>query len=178
MYLLLKPFLQFHVFTIVTCGACPDSDTSSISNSCEIVTSLKFPDPSTASYYGYKNDIMRISKEGASGECAWDNRETEWGCKHEGDAYLWKTGPEYYDESSAESAVITNVSNGQYTMEITNYSNTQLETYYNGEGKKNKSTLTVISPTGTERKFEVDGEFSIHVDCDNGCECTIAKQAL
>jgi len=88
---------------IASCGSCPDPPSN-----CNIVAEIDFPNSPGKEYYGYHNDIVTVTKNGEDEICSWENTATSWGCSHEGDAYIFNTGPKYYDFSSFETAAVNN----------------------------------------------------------------------
>lgn len=49
---------------------------------------------------------VEVEKVGEEEKCGYYNRETGWGCFHQGDAFIFNLGPQYYDYQGSETVFI------------------------------------------------------------------------
>ena len=122
-----------------------------------------------------------MTKDGEDEICQWNNQVTSWGCTHEGDAYIFKTGPDYYDYSMTETVIVNNagkVNNlnlfyifncisktehlfffyviraegGTFNFHLQHYFNSTLESYYEGDPSI-QGVLSIKSTNSQVNKF-------------------------
>jgi len=172
----------FQTHCPATCNRCPAPPSS-----CNIVAGIKFPDPAATEYYGYNNNVVTVTKDGEDEICQWNNQVTSWGCTHEGDAYIFKTGPDYYDYSMTETVIVNNAEGGTFNFHLQHYFNSTLESYYEGDPSI-QGVLSIKSTNSEVNKFShpenrnqgntPNGSIMVTVVCDDECDCNSSHQII
>ena len=137
---------------------------------------------------------VKIVKVGSDTPCWYYNKETDWGCVHDGDAYVYYT---YYDdanEEESETVSITDVAGGTFYFYIDSFHNYEKEYYYEYDHNIESSLELTIGgesfgpfhpPYNYYDNFDeydygyinpqYDGNTLVTVTCDNECVCTVEQ---
>jgi len=182
----------------VTCDDDCNCEVEQLCNVCEIKAEIKFPSLSAAEaegYYGYHNDFISVKRNGFDDICYYDaDGETDWGCKHNGEAKFER----YYDDklekfSETESVAVCNAMGGTFDFSINHYftandsSSPQseldhllkgtLSIFINGEdyGEYAHDVDKDINTHDADGNVNplYDSQKTINVACDGACNCVI-----
>ena len=143
-------------------------------------------------YYNYQS--LTVEKEGEADKCGWFYTQyTEWGCTHEGDAYISNNqDPGYSDGRDSETAFVIEAFESNFIVYVDHWFNDN-ELYYD-EDHMIQSKLKVVingekiatfkSPknVGVDTHLEdgsinpaYEGSYAVDVQCDADCVCTAEK---
>ena len=123
--------------------------------------------------------------------CDYYQKETDWGCKHVGDALIFKS-ENYYNYLEEESAIIEDAKDATFVFLVQHYF-TDNEKYYEKDHKM-PGTLSVFINNENRGSFEhpknwkqdshlpngdpnpdYNGSFIVTVKCNELCECTVMQ---
>ena len=163
---------------------------------CEITAELTFPPIEGSTYYGYSNDLVGVKKDGNEELCDWWNKETNWGCTHQGDAMIFNPEDKKWAEVlTSEEVFIPQAQSGNYTFMVYHFFNPQAEGYYTGQDSRDYMNAGILSiqingeSVGSYKKDrivgvethlengmvnpEFDADFDVTVSCDEDCQCSL-----
>jgi len=186
-----NPEYNGDTFVTVKCDEqcnCEVDQSEEICNVCEIRAVLNFPSVTKADtdqYYGYHNDVITVNREGFADTCDFDTiGETDWGCKHDGDARIWYGYDDEYDSSSEKESVrVCDGSDGNFEFTISHYypsdpnpnSNPNPNQLYVSSFYLSINGEETVGDYQLEHDVEEDNDGNIQktitVNCDSTCNC-------